>query len=76
MYDQFKEDTLGGDASSLDISTVKNLQTLMQIGDGLLKKSVCRVNLETGRPEAVQGEGTNEEALTRFANLLSDERKF
>lgn len=67
---------MAGDASSLDVATVKNLQTLVQIGDGLLKKPVSRVNLETGRPEPVQGEGTNEEALTRFAKLLSDEKKF
>ncbi|GFP94558.1 patatin-like protein 2 [Phtheirospermum japonicum] len=75
-YLRIQEDTLAGDASSLDISTTENMQTLVQIGDSLLKKPVCRVNLETGRPEPVQGEGTNEEALARFAKLLSDERKF
>ncbi|KAI3452051.1 hypothetical protein Pfo_008716 [Paulownia fortunei] len=75
-YLRIQEDRLAGDASSLDISTIKNMQTLIQIGDSLLKKPVSRVNLETGRPEPVQGEGTNEEALARFAKLLSDERKF
>ncbi|KAL8473131.1 hypothetical protein ACS0TY_030097 [Phlomoides rotata] len=75
-YLRIQEDTLAGDAYSLDISTTKNMQTLMQIGDTLLKKPVCRVNLESGRPEPVQGEGTNEESLARFAKLLSDERKF
>ncbi|KAL0450309.1 UNVERIFIED_CONTAM: Patatin-like protein 3 [Sesamum latifolium] len=74
-YLRIQEDRLAGDASSLDISTTKNMQTLMQIGDSLLKKPVSRVNLETGRPEPVQGEGTNEQALARFAKLLSDERK-
>ncbi|XP_022897645.1 patatin-like protein 3, partial [Olea europaea var. sylvestris] len=74
-YLRIQEDTLSGDASSLDIATTKNMQTLIQIGDSLLKKSVSRVNLETGRPVPVQGEGTNEEALTRFAKILSDERK-
>ncbi|KAL3813595.1 hypothetical protein ACJIZ3_014863 [Penstemon smallii] len=74
-YLRIQEDALSGDASSLDISTTKNMQTLIQIGDSLLKKPVSRVNLETGRPEPVQGEGTNEEALARFAKLLSDERK-
>lgn len=67
---------MSSDASSSDISTKENMQTLMQIGDDLLKKHVSRVNLETGRPEPVQGEGTNEQALVRFAKLLSDERKF
>ncbi|KAG8384415.1 hypothetical protein BUALT_Bualt04G0115600 [Buddleja alternifolia] len=74
-YLRIQEDRLSGAASSLDISTTKNMESLVQLGDGLLKKSVSRVNLETGRPEPVQGEGTNEEALTRFAKLLSDERK-
>ncbi|KAL6572915.1 hypothetical protein OROHE_002391 [Orobanche hederae] len=75
-YLRIQDDTLSGDASSLDVSTIKNMRTLVEIGNSLLKKPVSRVNLETGRPEPVQGEGTNEEALTRFAKLLSDERKF
>ncbi|KAG8384418.1 hypothetical protein BUALT_Bualt04G0115900 [Buddleja alternifolia] len=75
-YLRIQEDSLSGDASSLDISTTNNMQTLVQLGDSLLKKPVSRVNLETGRPEPAQGEGTNEEALARFAKLLSDERKF
>ncbi|KAG8365849.1 hypothetical protein BUALT_Bualt17G0014700 [Buddleja alternifolia] len=75
-YLRIQEDSLSGDASSLDISTTNNMQTLVQVGDNLLKKPVSRVNLETGRPEPVQGEGTNEEALAQFAKLLSDERKF
>ncbi|XP_073158199.1 patatin-like protein 2 [Henckelia pumila] len=75
-YLRIQEDKLAGDASSLDIATIKNLQTLLQIGDSLLKKPVSRVNLETGRPEAVPGEGTNEEALVRYARLLSEEKKF
>lgn len=34
-----------------------------------------RVNLETGMSEEVKGEGNNENALIRFARLLSDERR-
>ncbi|KAH6788255.1 phospholipase A 2A [Perilla frutescens var. hirtella] len=75
-YLRIQEDNLAGDASSMDVSTIKNMQTLVQIGDDLLKKPVSRVNLETGRPEPVQGEGNNGEALARFAKLLSDEKKF
>lgn len=67
---------MDGDAASLDVASVKNMQTLVQIGESLLKKPVSRVNLETGRPEPVQGEGNNGEALGRFAKLLSDEKKF
>ncbi|KAL9158117.1 hypothetical protein ABFS82_08G047200 [Erythranthe guttata] len=73
-YLRIQEDNLAGDTSSVDIATVKNMQTLVQIGQSLLKKPVSRVNLETGRQEPVQGEGTNAEALARFAKLLSDER--
>lgn len=64
-----------GSASSVDVSTKENLLKLEQIGRDLLKKHVSRVNLETGLFEEVKGEITNEEALTRFAKLLSEERR-
>lgn len=44
------------------------------IGKELLKKPVSRVNLETGKFEKVDGEVSNEEALTKFAKLLHQER--
>ena len=47
----------------------------MEIGKELLKKPVSRVNLEIGRFEKIESEGTNEEALTYFAELLVEERK-
>jgi hypothetical protein len=74
-YIRIQDDTLTGDASATDVATEKNMNTLIQIADSLLRRPVSRVNLETGRPEPVHGEGTNEEALTRFAKLLSEERK-
>lgn len=37
----------------------------MKVGEGLLKKPVSRVNLETGIFEPVENEGTNEEVLIR-----------
>lgn len=70
-----KEDNLAGDASSVDISTTKNMQTLMQIGQDLIKKPVSTMDLETGKSKLINGSGTNEEALARFAKLLSDERR-
>lgn len=73
VYEQ--DDSLTGDAASVDIATTENLEKLVKIGEELLKKSVSRVNLETGRYEVVEGEGTNEEALTEFAKLLHEERK-
>ncbi|GFY93837.1 phospholipase A 2A [Actinidia rufa] len=73
-YLRIQDDTLTGDAASLDIATKENMQRLVQIGNELLKKPMSRVNLETGRFEVV-GEVTNEEALIRFAEQLSEERK-
>ena len=70
-----QDDTLTGDASFVDIATTENLQRLVEIGKELLKKPVSRVNLETGRFEKIEDEGTNEEALTYFAKLLAEERK-
>ncbi|XP_052195782.1 patatin-like protein 2 [Diospyros lotus] len=75
-YLRIQDDTLTGAASSVDIATEENLQNLAEIGGELLKKPVARVNLETGNFEAVEGEGSNEEALSRFAKRLSDERRF
>ncbi|KAI0495269.1 hypothetical protein KFK09_025419 [Dendrobium nobile] len=74
-YLRLQDDTLSGNSASVDISTKENLEGLVKIGNNLLKKPVSRVNIETGRYEPVEGEGTNEEALIRFAKLLSDERK-
>lgn len=64
-----------GTASSLDNSSNENLLKLVEIGNGLLKKPVSRVNLETGKIEPVLDCGTNEEELVRFAKILSDERR-
>jgi hypothetical protein len=75
-YLRIQDDTLTGDASSVDIATPENLQRLVEIGKEVLKKPVSRVNLDTGRFEQIEGEGTNEEALAEFAKLLSEERKF
>ncbi|XXG61066.1 hypothetical protein AAC387_Pa04g2813 [Persea americana] len=74
-YLRIQDDTLVGNASKVDISTEENLLDLVRIGENLLKKPVSRVNLETGMSEKVSGEGTNEDALVRFAKMLSDERR-
>ncbi|KAL4196940.1 hypothetical protein AMTRI_Chr04g185620 [Amborella trichopoda] len=74
-YLRIQDDTLTGHASSVDIATKENLENLVMIGSDLLKKPVSRLNMETGLFEPVEGEGTNEQALTRFAKLLSDERR-
>ncbi|KAF8765559.1 hypothetical protein HU200_008425 [Digitaria exilis] len=52
---------------------IQNMEALIGIGQELLKKPVSRVNIDTGVYEPVNGEGTNEEELSRFAKILSDE---
>ena len=69
-----QDDTLNKTVSSVDVATKKNLEDLVKVGEGLLKKPVSRVNLENGIFEPGNME-TNEEALVRFAKLLSDERR-
>ncbi|XP_023007182.1 patatin-like protein 2 isoform X2 [Cucurbita maxima] len=73
-YLRIQDDTLTGDVASVDIATNENLQNLVRTGQALLNNNVSRVNLETGKFEAVEGEGTNQDALARFARLLCEER--
>ncbi|KVH92575.1 Acyl transferase/acyl hydrolase/lysophospholipase, partial [Cynara cardunculus var. scolymus] len=64
------------DASSdmVDIHVSTFFRTL-HAEKNYLRIQVSRVDLETGMFQEVEGEGTNSEALTRFANLLSAERR-
>ncbi|KAI7724491.1 hypothetical protein M8C21_024510 [Ambrosia artemisiifolia] len=74
-YLRIQEDNLIGEATRLDLSTPENMKVLEDIGKKLLKKPLSRLNLVTGKFLPVQGEGTNEDALARFATLLCAERK-
>uniref|UniRef100_A0ACD6A4S3 Uncharacterized protein n=1 Tax=Avena sativa TaxID=4498 RepID=A0ACD6A4S3_AVESA len=74
-YLRIQDDSLLGHTASVDIATKENMEALIDIGDKLLKKKVARVNIDTGKYEFVHTEGTNEEALARFAGKLSQERK-
>ncbi|KAG2238470.1 hypothetical protein Bca52824_092262 [Brassica carinata] len=74
-YLRIDDDTLKGDIGSVDISTEKNMEGLVEVGKALLKKNVSRVNLETGHYEPISDHVTNEEALKRVAKILSEERK-
>ncbi|KAL0424594.1 UNVERIFIED_CONTAM: Patatin-like protein 3, partial [Sesamum radiatum] len=67
------DDTLFGDKCSLDIATPENLEALVEAANQLLKKPMSSVNLEMGEFEEIEGEGTNEEVLIRFARQLSEE---
>ncbi|XP_047087281.1 patatin-like protein 1 [Lolium rigidum] len=74
-YLRIQDDSLVGPTASVDVATKKNMEALIEIGENLLKKKVSRVNIDTGMYEVVEDEGTNEEALARFARKLSQERK-
>jgi hypothetical protein len=73
-YLRIQDDELKGNTASVDVSTKENLNRLVETGKGLLKKPVCKVNLETGKNEPDLSRGTNEEELVRFARMLSQER--
>lgn len=74
-YLRIQDNTLTGDASSVDVATEENLKRLVQIGEELLTKPVSRVDLDTGIFVAIENGGTNAEALNCFAQMLSDEKK-
>ncbi|KAG1342263.1 Patatin [Cocos nucifera] len=73
-YLRIQDDTLRGTVSSVDVATEENLDSLVKIGEELLKKPTSRINLETGFYEPMHKE-TNEQALKRFAKILSEERR-
>jgi hypothetical protein len=60
-----QDDTLTGKLASVDIATKENLENLVKVGEGLLKKPVSRVNLDTGVFEPAN-QLTNEEALIKY----------
>ncbi|KAL5780331.1 hypothetical protein ACOSQ2_011068 [Xanthoceras sorbifolium] len=73
-YLRIQDHKLSGMVSSVDIATQKNLEDLVKVDEGPLKKPVSRVNLETGVFEPYKMEESNEKALIRFAKLLSEEK--
>ena len=60
-----QDDTLSGDVASMDLTSRKNLEDLVQVGEELLKKPVAKVNLGTGIYEPYHCT-SNEEALIRY----------
>lgn len=60
-----QDDTLTGKLASVDIATKENLENLVKVGEGLLKKPVSRVNLDTGVFEPAN-QLTNEDALIKY----------
>ncbi|KAJ6939900.1 patatin-like protein 2 [Populus alba x Populus x berolinensis] len=68
-YLRIQDDTLAGKLASVDIATKENLENLVKVGEGLLKKPVSRVNLDTGVYEPAN-KLTNEEALITYKSVL------
>lgn len=65
-----QDDTLTGALASVDIATKENLENLVKVGEGLLKKPVSRVNLDTGVYEPAN-KLTNQEALITYKSVLN-----
>ncbi|WVZ66729.1 hypothetical protein U9M48_015913 [Paspalum notatum var. saurae] len=74
-YLRIQDDGLNGTVATVDVATKENMEELIRIGESMLDKTVSRVDMETGKPVPVPEEGTNADALTRFAHELSKERK-
>lgn len=52
--------------ASVDISTKKNMDNLVDKGQKLLTRTVARINPDTGFFEPVENGGSNAEALQRY----------
>nr|Q2MY56.1 RecName: Full=Patatin group D-2; Flags: Precursor [Solanum tuberosum]ABC55682.1 patatin protein group D-2 [Solanum tuberosum] len=63
-YLRVQENALTGTTTEMDDASEANMESLVQVGENLLKKPVSKDNPET-----------YEEALKRFAKLLSDRKK-
>lgn len=74
-YIRIQDDGLRGTAASIDVATKKNLEHLVEIGEGMLKNPASRINLDTGELEPIENAGTNEDILKRFAKQLSEEKR-
>nr|GLL16655.1 patatin-like protein 1 isoform X1 [Ipomoea trifida] len=74
-YLRIQVDSLEGDVASVDVTTEENLKKLEEVGQNLLKKRVSKLDLLTGQYKPDDARGTNEEALKRFAKVLSENRK-
>ncbi|KFK30330.1 hypothetical protein AALP_AA7G247800 [Arabis alpina] len=74
-YLRIDDDTLRGDATSMDLATKANLENLVRIGEKMLRNRVMHMNVDTGVYEPIPENVTNDQELKRFAKILSEERK-
>ncbi|PNT68286.1 patatin-like protein 2 [Brachypodium distachyon] len=50
-YLRIQDDELTEETASVDVSTTENLNRLVGVGKALLKRKMCKVNVETGKNE-------------------------
>lgn len=74
-YLRIQTDNLNGPLASVDDSSESNLWKLMATAKHLLDEPVTVRNFQTGKLHSIPCGGTNREALYRFAEWLSEERK-
>ncbi|KAG0569724.1 hypothetical protein KC19_6G111600 [Ceratodon purpureus] len=74
-YLRITTDSLEGSAVSLDDSSKENLERLVQTANSLLDEAVAERDFDTGDLVAIETGETNREALRRFAQFLSQERR-
>ncbi|KAL8154003.1 hypothetical protein V2J09_011763 [Rumex salicifolius] len=73
-YIRIQCDSLTEELVTVDDSSDETLEKLVRVGEELLKEQVTQVNLATGIYEP-RSRHTNEEILTRLAEVLSNERR-
>ncbi|KAK9941140.1 hypothetical protein M0R45_017766 [Rubus argutus] len=73
-YLRIQDDELSDELNALDNATEENLRKLADVGKNLLKKPLSRVNLVTGKHEPDEPTMTNEDALSRVAQILVNEK--
>ena len=67
MYENpLQDDTLEGDASTLDLSTKSNLENLIKLGEKMLTNRVMQMNIDTGTYEPAAENINNDEQLKRW----------
>ncbi|CAN6329355.1 unnamed protein product [Urochloa humidicola] len=74
-YLRIQNNTLCSATAAVDTATLENMRRLIEMGKGMLEQKVTRVNVTTGKYEAVPGDNrTNAQALQDLAKELYKER--
>ncbi|CAK9215131.1 unnamed protein product [Sphagnum troendelagicum] len=74
-YLRIQSDNLKGRVAGVDETSPASLYRLINFAKHLLDEPISERNFETGKLTSIPNAGTNREALYRFAEWLSEERK-